>query len=83
MNARDTVDPDSPIAPGIASAAAASLRHEIPYSTRLSNRSLTARSPCSASYDRRGISRSVTWRIRGTRIGTRWPANPTVPGLLP
>ena len=39
-----------------------------PISTRLNNRSLTARSPCSASYDRSGISRSVTWRIRGTRI---------------
>ena len=25
----------------------------------------------------------ATWRIRGTRIDTRWPASPTVPGLLP
>ena len=49
MHVRDTVDPASPIAPGIAAAAASSLRHEIPYSTRFSRRSLTARSPGPAS----------------------------------
>ena len=83
MKPRDTVDPDRPMAPGIASAAASSLRPEIPYSTRFSRRSLMARSPASASYDRSGISLPAIWRIRGTRIGTRGPARPTVPGLLP
>ena len=83
MKPRDTVDPDSPMAPGIASAAASSLRHEIPYRTRVSNRSFTAPSPCRAAYDRSGISLPATRRSRGTRIGTRCPARPTGPGLLP
>ena len=44
-----------PLADRIASAQSRRC-HEIPYSTRRSNRSLQARSPCSASYDRSGIS---------------------------
>ena len=35
------------------------------------------------TYDRSGISLPATRRSRGTRIGTRCPARPTVPGLLP
>ena len=54
--------------------------------TRLNNRSLTARSPFAAlRTTASGISRSVNHRrVRGTRIeATRWPANPSRPGVAP
>ena len=51
-------------------------RHEIPYSTRFSSRSLTARSPCNASYDRSGISLPATWRSRGGELDDLAPARP-------